>query len=75
VTFTTQSGPTTTAPGSVVTIIGGPNATTDQPGSHNDGSDFYGLALALVVILVAIALTRLVFRRPGGGSADVEGPR
>jgi hypothetical protein len=40
---------------------------TDAPihrlvGPHNDGSDFYGIALGLVAIVVAIALTRLVFR-------------
>jgi hypothetical protein len=35
-------------------------------GPHNDSSDFYGIALGLVAIVVAIALTRLVFRGRGG---------
>jgi hypothetical protein len=74
-TGTSAPGPTTTLPGSEITYTGGPNATTDSPGTHNDGSDFYGLGLALLVIVGAIFLTRLVFRRPGGRSADAEGPR
>jgi hypothetical protein len=32
------------------------------PGPHNDAFDFYGIGLGLVAIVVAIALTRLVFR-------------
>ncbi len=43
-------------------------------GPHNDGADFYGIALGLLAIVVAIALTRLVFRRRGG-SRDAEGTR
>ena len=42
---------TTTAPGSVITITGGPNATTNIPGPHNDAADFYGIALALIAIM------------------------
>ena len=72
---TTEPGSTTTAPGSVVTIVGGPNATANAPGPQSDPADFYGIGLALAVILVAIVITRLVFRRPGGGAGDAEGPR
>ena len=58
----------TTAPGSVITITGGPNATANIPGPHNDAADFYGIAVALIAIMAAIALTRIVFgRRPRGG--------
>jgi hypothetical protein len=50
---------------------------TDAPagrvvGPHNDSSDFYGIALGLLAIVVAIALTRLVFRRRGGSSNGAE---
>jgi hypothetical protein len=50
---------------------------TDAPagrvvGPHNDSSDFYGFALGLVAIVVAIALTRLIFRRRGGSSSAEE---
>jgi hypothetical protein len=72
---TSAPGSTTTAPGSEVTFTGGPNATTNLPGTHDDASDFYGLGLALVVIVGAIVVTRLFFRRHGGGSADAEGSR
>jgi hypothetical protein len=70
---TTVPAPTTTAPGSVVTIFGGPNATANIPGPHNDGADFYGIGAALAAIVVAIVITRLVFRRsaptaPGAGN-------
>ena len=52
---------------------------TDPPivraaGPHNDGADFYGIALGLLAIVVAIALTRLVFRGRGR-SRDAEGTR
>jgi hypothetical protein len=65
----------TTAPGSVITIFGGPNATANIPGPHNDGADFYGIGAALAAILVAIAVTRLVFHRSGRAAPDAEGPR
>jgi hypothetical protein len=60
----TSSLPAPTVP--VSTTLQG-TVVTDAPvhrvvGPHNDGSDFYGLALGLVAIVVAIALTRLVFR-------------
>jgi hypothetical protein len=74
-TVKSPSAPSTTAPGSVITIYGGPNATANIPGPHNDGADFYGIAAALAAILVAIAVTRLVFRRSGRPAPDAEGPR
>lgn len=48
----------------MITIQGGPNATASVPGPHNDASDFWGSGLVILVIIGAIALTRLVFRRP-----------
>jgi len=74
-TATTLPTPPTTAPGAIITIDGGPNATANIKGPHNDPADFYGILLGLVAILVAIAVTRLIFRRPGGSGAEVEGPR
>jgi hypothetical protein len=69
VTFTfLASGPTTTAPGSVITITGGPNATANIVGPHNDPADFYGIILGLVAIAIAIALTRWLFGRKGANS-------
>jgi hypothetical protein len=57
-------------PGSVITIIGGPSATADIPGPHNDGADFYGIVLGLIAIVLAIAVTRVVFRRRGDRPGD-----
>ena len=48
----------------MVTVQGGPTATANIPGPHNDAADFWGSGLAILVIIGAIALTRLVFRRP-----------
>lgn len=58
--------PPTTAPGALITINGGPNATANIPGPHNDSADFYGIFLALAVIVIAIAITRVVFGWRGG---------
>jgi hypothetical protein len=60
---TPTSRPTapTTAPGSVITITGGPNATANIPGPRSDAADFYGIVVALVVIVVAIVITRVAF--------------
>jgi hypothetical protein len=60
----TFSAPAPTVP--VSTALQG-TVVTDAPvhrvvGPHNDGADFYGIALGLAAIVVAIALTRLVFR-------------
>ena len=60
-TPTARSTAPTTAPGSVITITGGPNATANIAGPRNDAADFYGIVVALVVIVVAIAITRVVF--------------
>jgi hypothetical protein len=74
-TVTTIPGVPTTGPGAVITIDGGPNATANIVGPHNDPADFYGIILGLVAIIVAIILTRMIFRRTGGSGAEVEGPR
>ena len=67
-------GPTTTAPGSVVTIVGGPYSNPNVTGPHSDPFDFYGPVIALAAVVVAITLARLVFSRRGRDS-HVEGPR
>ena len=69
VTSSTTPGP---AAGHATVVTDAP--VTRVVGPHNDGSDFYGLGLGLVAIVVAIALTRLVFRRHGG-SPGAEGTR
>ncbi len=56
----------TTAPGALITLNGGPNATANIPGPHNDSADFYGIFVALAVIMIAIAITRVVFGWRGG---------
>jgi hypothetical protein len=65
-TGTTRPTPPTTAPGSVITITGGPNATANIPGPQNDAADFYGILVALAIIVVAIAITRVAFGRRRG---------
>ncbi|MGH9114575.1 MAG: hypothetical protein ACRDWW_01975 [Acidimicrobiales bacterium] len=66
--------PSTTAPGSVITIVGGPNATANIPGPRQDPADFYGIFLVIAAVLVAVILARLLFHR-GGRDDQVEGPR
>jgi hypothetical protein len=58
--------PTTATPGALITVNGGPNATANIPGPHNDSADFYGIFVALAIIVVAIAITRVVFGWRGG---------
>jgi hypothetical protein len=58
----------------VITIVGGPSATANIPGPHDDASDFFGIVVALIAILAAIAVTRVVFRRRGGPTAGGPGP-
>ena len=70
----TTPGPSTTTPGGVITITGGPNATANIPGAHNDPADLYGIVLGLAAILVAIGLTRLIFRTRGGSGRRSTGP-
>ncbi len=74
-----RSAPTT-APGSVITVTGGPAATANIPGPHSDAADFYGIIVALIAILGAIALTRVVFgsrtgsRRSSAASESNQSP-
>ena len=64
---TTLPGPTTTGPGAVITINGGPNATANiVGGARTDPADFFGPGVALVVIVVAVFVTRFLFRRKRG---------
>lgn len=51
----------------MITIYGGPNATANIPGTHNDPADLYGIVVVLAVIVVAIALVRWLFGRRGSG--------
>lgn len=57
-----------------MTITGGPNATANIPGAHNDPADFYGIILGLAAILVAVAATRLIFRTRRGSGPRSRGP-
>ena len=57
-----SSTPPTTQP-SVITIVGGSNATANIPGSHNDPADLYGIFLGLLAIGVAIVAARWLFGR------------
>lgn len=54
----------------MITIQGGPSATANIPGPHNDAADFWGSGLVILVIIGAIALTRLVFRRPASSEQE-----
>jgi len=54
----------------VITVQGGPSATANIPGPHNDAADFWGSGLVILVIIGAIALTRLVFRRPASSAEE-----
>lgn len=59
----------------MITIKGGPSATANIPGSHNDPADFFGSALVLLAIVGSIALARLLFRRRGSPEPPAEGSR
>jgi hypothetical protein len=63
----TPSTPSTTGNGGVVTIYGGPGATGDIPGPHNDPADLYGIILVFAAIAVALVATRWLFGRGRGG--------
>ncbi|HET7524156.1 MAG TPA: hypothetical protein VFJ79_08450 [Acidimicrobiales bacterium] len=54
----------------MITVQGGPTATANIPGPHNDAADFWGSGLVILVIIGAIALTRLVFRRPASTAEE-----
>jgi hypothetical protein len=67
---TSTTTPTTTVPGSIITIKGGPFATANLPGERQDASDFYGIVIVLLAIVVVIIAARSLFgrkrrRRPG----------
>lgn len=55
--------PTTNPAGVVITIDGGPNATANVKGPHNDPADLYGIVLVLLAIAVALIATRWIFGR------------
>lgn len=59
----TSTPPTTNPAGVVITIDGGPNATANIPGPHNDPADLYGIVLVLLAIAVALIATRWLFGR------------
>ena len=61
---TTLSTPSSTSGvGVEITIDGGPNATANIPGAHNDPADLYGLVLVMLAIAVALFATRWLFGR------------
>jgi hypothetical protein len=62
----TTTTATTAGPGQVITITGGPNATANIPGPHQDPADFYGIVLVALAIAVAVIATRWIFGRRGG---------
>jgi hypothetical protein len=58
---------TTTVPGSLVTLQ--PTGPTGRiPGDASDPSDFYGLGVAVIGIVLAIVLARWLLRGHGGQS-------
>ena len=57
---TTTAPTTTTLPGSVILVP--PGGKVNIVGPHNDSSDFFGLAFALVGIGIVIVVVRLAFR-------------
>jgi hypothetical protein len=85
---TTTTGPVTTTPftpvtappgtGLVVIPGGTPGVSTAPvgqpavPGPQNDGSDFYGLAVAVVIIVGAILLVRRLVPLQRGRTAPAE---
>ena len=66
--------PPTSTPGGIITIKGGPGATANIPGPHNDPADFFGIVLALAAIVVVIGLTRLIFRTRRDSGPRSTGP-
>jgi hypothetical protein len=66
----TSVPPTTSGP--VITIIGGPGATANAVGSHNDSSDFFGIVLVVLAIAAAIAVVRRIFGRGRGVESSTE---
>ena len=69
-----STAPPTTTPGGIITIKGGPGATANVPGPHNDPADFFGIVLALAALVVAIGLTRLIFRTRRDSGPRSTGP-
>ncbi|MDA8044591.1 MAG: hypothetical protein M0Z30_05025 [Actinomycetota bacterium] len=59
---------TTTLASGVITIDGGPNATANIVGSHNDPADLYGIVLVGLAIALALVATRWLFGRGGRGA-------
>lgn len=49
--------------GSEITVVGGPNATANIVGTHNDPADLYGIILVFVAIAVAIVAARWLLGR------------
>lgn len=59
----TSTPPTTNPAGVVITLGGGPHASVNIPGPHNDPADLYGIVLVLLAIAVALIATRWLFGR------------
>jgi hypothetical protein len=50
---------------SEITIVGGPNATANIVGTHNDPADLYGIILVFAAIAFAIVAARWLLGRRG----------
>jgi hypothetical protein len=62
----TATTATTNPAGVEITIVGGPNATSNAiPSSADDPADLYGIVLVFIGIFVAIVLSRWLFGRKG----------
>ena len=51
-----------------------PGVTVAIPGPQNDGADFFGLGFALIGIVLAIVVVRLVSRGWGGPPQSEDRP-
>jgi hypothetical protein len=66
VVFTLSTSPSTTNPAAnEITIVGGPNATANIVGTHNDPADLYGIILVFVAVALAILAARWLLGRRG----------
>ncbi len=60
VLLSSTSSPSPSPPSTSATVP----PSTAVPGAHQDAADFYGIFGAVAIIVVAIVVIRLAFRRP-----------
>ncbi|MDQ6782268.1 MAG: hypothetical protein M3063_02235 [Actinomycetota bacterium] len=70
----TGSPSSATATVTSTAVTGQPATTPITPGAHQDGADFYGLFAAIAIIIGAIIVVRVAFRRPPGPQPTRETP-